>query len=203
MASDMSKIMKQAAESCADKIEREEDKKIKIALDRTMQKVEAKIDEIVQEYMVEAYYKGYSPVEYIRSYQLGKSVKSYTDLFSSGSAMGFNFGVEFDEKKMNHSTYKVKVKWYRKRKKEWVEKTYVVKSKKPNKFKELAILEAFQDGIHPNASIAGMTGTPNGSPLWTNDDNDEPYGCVPEIVEAWVENDGIKNIFLDELNKLY
>lgn len=203
MASDISKIVNNATESCANEIEKDADKKIKIALNKTMQRVEKKVDEIIEEYMVEAYYNGYSPIEYIRSRQLGKSAKSYTDLFTSGSTMGFNFGVEFDEKKMNHSTYKIKARWYRKRKKEWAEQTYTVKSKNYNNAKELAILDAFQNGIHPNAVLAGATSTPNGSPMWINDSNDEPYGCVPAIVEAWVDDGGIRDIFLEELNKLY
>lgn len=200
MASDMSKMLKQAVKSCADEIEREEDKKIKIALSRTMQKVEEKLDEILQEYMVKAYYSGYSPVEYIRSHQLEKAVKSYTESYTSGTTMGFEFGALFDEAEMNHSTYKIKVKWYRKRKKEWVEQTYTITpEKRTRKVNELAILEAFQDGIHPNAVSAGFTSTPNGSPLF----DDNKMGTVPEIIEAWVENGGIQDIFLEELYKLY
>lgn len=200
MASDMSKIVKQAARSCADEIEREEDRKIKIALDKTMVLVEEKLDEILTEYMVAAYYNGYSPVEYIRSLQLGKAVKSYTDPYTSGTTMGFEFGAIFDEKKMNHSTYKIKVRWYRKRKKQWAEQTYTVTPKKrTRKVDELAILESFQDGIHPNAVPAGFTSTPNASPLF----NDDKNGIVPEVIEAWVEDGGIQDIFLEELNKLY
>lgn len=196
MASDMSKMLKRAAESCAD----EEDRKIQIALNKTMVRVEEKLDEILTEYMVQAYYNGYSPIEYVRSFQLGNAVKSYAEKYTHGSTMGFNFGAIFDETKMNHSVYKIRVKWYRKRKKQWVTKEYTVNKKKhKNKAKELAILEAFQEGIHPNAVPAGFTGTPNGSPLF----NDALEGVVPEIVEAWVENGGIKDIFLEELNKLY
>ena len=197
MASDISKKLKQAAESFADEMEREEDKKIQIALKRTMIKVEEKLDDILTEYMVNAYYRGYSPIEYVRSKQLGRAVKPYTEAHNFGTVSGFSFGAIFNENKMNHSTYKIRVKWYRKRKKQWVEKEYQVKKKK--NVNELAILEAFQDGIHPNAVPAGFTSTPNGMPLFDDDMN----GVVPEIIEAWVEGGGIQDIFLEELNKLH
>ena len=194
--SDMSKILKQAAEACADEIENEEDKKIKIALNNTMRIVEEKLDEIIRNSMVEAYYSGYSPIEYIRSYQLKNSVKSYAEPYNSGTASGFTFGAIFDEKKMNHSTYKIKLRWYRKRKKEWKEATYTVTpDKRTREVDELKILESFQYGIHPNAS-GPVT---NAFPLWTDDMD----GAVPELIESWVENGGIADIFLNELNKLY
>ena len=197
MSSDISKNMKQAAESFVGEMEREEDKKIQIALKRTMVKVEEKLDEILTEYMVNAYYRGYNPIEYVRSKQLGNAVKSYTEPHSLGTVSGFSFGAVFDENKMNHSTYKIKVKWYSKRKKQWNEKEYKVKNNK--NVSELAILEAFQDGIHPNAVPAGFTSTPNGTPLFDDDMN----GVVPAIIESWVESGGIQDIFLEELNKLH
>jgi hypothetical protein len=192
----MSKILKQAAEACADEIEKEEDKKIKIALQKTMTRVEEKLSEILTEYMVEAYYAGYDPIEYVRSRQLKNSISTYADEHHVGTVSGFSFGAIFDEKKMNHSTYKIKVRWYRKRKKEWHEETYTVTpDKRTRPVDELKILEAFQDGIHPNAAYAAT----NASPLWT----DDMEGAVPNIIEEWVESGGIANIFLEELNKLY
>ena len=206
MASDMSKMLKRAAESCANEMAKEADNKIQIALKRTMERVENKIDEIVEEYMVNAYYNGYSPVEYIRTYQLGKAVKSYTEPYVGGSMAGFSLGVIFDEDQMNHKNYRIKVKYYNNRKNKWVEKEYPLKGRRKSykhSVDELEILEAFQDGIHPNAVPAGMTSTPNGMPLWKDIGDDEKDGVVPAIIEAWADDDGIKDIFLDELNKLY
>ena len=196
MSSDMSKILKQAAEACANEIEKEEDKKIKIALNNTMRIVEEKLDEIIKNSMVEAYYNGYSPIEYIRSHQLKNAVKSYADPYNFGTRLGFTFGADFDEKKMNHSTYKIKVRWYRKRKKEWHEAIYTVTpDKRTREVDELKILEAFQGGIHPNASYDAT----NAAPLWT----DDMEGEIPRLIESWVDNGGIADIFLNELNKLY
>ena len=200
MASDISKMLKQAAESCAKEIEREEDKKIKIALNNTMVRVEEKLDEILTEYMVNAYYNGYSPTSYVRSFQLGNAVKSYTEAHNLGTVSGFTFGAIFDESKMNHSLLRIRVRYYLKRQKKWVEQEYPLKkSGYTHKANELAILEAFQDGIHPNATPSGMTNTPNGTPLF----NDAQEGAVPDIIESWVENGGIQDIFLQELNNLY
>ena len=198
MASNISKELKSAAESYANEIAKDEDRKIQIALNKTMKQVEEKIDEFLIKYMVEAYYKGYDPIRYRRSFQLGKSVKSYTDLHSSGTSMGFNFGVIFDETKMNHSSYTVKATWYRKKTKQWVSKEYTITPKK-TKVKEAKILSFFQEGIHPNWVPEGFTETPNAMPLFT----DDKEGSVPEIIEAWVDNGGIIDIFLKELNKLH
>lgn len=194
MASGISKALGKAAESYAKEIEQEENKKILTALDKTMKRVEEKLDEFLTEYMVQAYYDGYDQIKYKRSYQLGNAVKSFTNSYSMGSSMGFKFGVVFDESKMDHSSYTIKAKWYRKRKKQWVSKEYTVTPKK-HKPNELKILEFFQEGIHPNA----VSDISNAMPLFT----DDKEGSVPELVEAWVENGGIVDIFLKELEKLH
>lgn len=180
MSSGISNMLKQAAEACAKEMQKEEDKKVKIALQKTANKVEEKLDEILKEDMVEAYYAGYDPLEYIRTHQLGKAVKSYTDLQDSGAVSGFAFGAMFDAGKMNH------------RKKQKRKKVKIQAN-------ESIILENFQDGVHPNAVAGGLTGSPNAIPLFT----DDKEGSVPDIIEEWVDNGGIVDIFLDELSKLH
>ena len=210
MASEMSKVLRRAVDEYTKEIAQEENKKIQIALDNTMKYVEEKVDEYL-EWMANAYYDGYEPVWYIRTGQLKnkgtRPVNPYTEIKTMGSMSSLQFGVIFDETSMNHGSYTVKARWYDKKNKKWKDvkksKTYHVtpgkkKGKKPS---EIAILNFFQEGIHPNAVLEGienMAGLPTPEPLFTNDRE----GAVPDLIEHWVESGALQEIFNNELRKL-
>lgn len=206
----MSRLLKKAIDEYTDEIAKQENNKIEIALDRTMKYVEEKVDEYL-EWMAQSYYDGYEPVWYIRTGQLQKKdtrpVNPYTEINTFGNMSQLSFGVIFDETSMNHSSYTVQARWYDKKNKKWKDvkkrKTYTVtpgkrKGKKPS---ELAILRFYQEGIHPNATFEGienMAGAPTPVPLFT----DDKEGAVPDLIENWVENGGLQEIFNNELRKL-
>lgn len=208
MTSDMSKLLRKAVDEYTDEIAKEENKKIEIALNNTMEIVKEEVDEYL-DWMSRAYYDGYDPIWYIRTMQLQKKstrpVNPYAEIRTSGSMSNLSFGVIFDESTMNHSSYTVKARWYDKKHKKWkdVKKrtSYTVTpgKKKGKAPKESKILEFFQEGIHPNASIEGLTDFITPEPLFTM--NRE--GAVPELIEEWVESGALQKIFNEELKKIY
>lgn len=208
MASEMSKMLKRAIDEYTEKMAEEEDKKIQIALDNTMHRIEEKVDEFL-DIMSAEYYDGYDPLYYIRTMQLQKKetrpVMPYTEINKVGGISDLSFGVIFDEHRMDHSSYTIKARWYDKKKKKWKDvkkrKTYTVTpgkkgGKKPN---EKKIMEFFKDGIHPNAVIEGITDFITPSPLFTSDKE----GHIPDLITEWVEGGELQKIFNEELKKMY
>ena len=207
MASEMSKLLKRAVDEYTEEIAKEENKKIEIALDNTMKRVQEKVDEYL-EWMAQAYYEGYDPVWYVRTHQLqNKSTRPANPcvrITTSGSMSNLSFGVTFDESRMNHGSYTVKARWYDKKNKKWKDvkksKIYNVtpgkkKGKKPS---EIAILKFYQEGIHPNAVLDGITDFPTPEPLFL----DNRQGAVPDLIENWLDSGALQKIFNDELRKL-
>lgn len=207
MSSDMSKLLKRAVNEYTDEIAKEENKKIQIALDRTMRRIQEEVDEYL-EWMSDAYYDGYEPILYERSMQLKRKetrpVNPYAEINVNGNMSNLSFGVVFNERSMDHSSYTVKARWYDKKNKQWKDvkksKTYTVTPGKKGgkKPKEKTILRLFQQGIHPNASLEGITDMPTPMPLFT----DAKRGAVPDMIEQWVESGALQDIFNNELKKL-
>jgi hypothetical protein len=134
-----------------------------------------------------------------------RPVNPYAEINQFGNISRLSFGVIFNEDTMNHGNYQIKARWYDKKKKKWHDvkksKTYTVKAGKkggrgPN---EAKILEYYQDGVHPNWMPEGLTEFPTPSPLLTEDF----MGAIPDVIEQWVNNGGVQNIFNEELKKLY
>lgn len=210
MASKISKLLKEAIDEYSKEIAQEENKNIEIALNNTMKRIEEEVDKYL-EWMARAYYDGYEPVWYVRTGQFKdkttRPVNPYTEITTLGSMSNLSFGVIFDATSMNHKSYTIKARWYDKKNKKWKDvkksKEYTVtpgknKGKKPS---EERILQFYQEGIHPNAVLEGfenMAGAPTPEPLFTN--NKEGY--IPELIEDWVENGGLQEIFNEELRKL-
>ena len=121
--------------------------KVGQALKVAEQKIKVRMQEIIDEYMIDDYYGGYVPKVYIRTYQLGNSVGPYTQLNSSGNVFGLAFGIETDSPfgpcAMHHTRYQTK------------------KSGEPCKHSypasEEDIFENFLAGIHPNVGRAGTS----------------------------------------------
>lgn len=208
MASEMSNLLRRAVNEYTDEIAKKENKNIEIALDRTMDRIKEKVEEYLK-IMSSAYYKGYDPISYIRTMQLQKSatrpVNPSAKITTHGNMTSLSFGVTWDESTMNHSKYTVKARWYDKKRKKWKDvkksKTYTVNvgKKGGSPVDEEAILELFQEGIHPKASLEGMTSFPTPSPLFTEETKE---GYIPDLITEWVESGALQEIFNDELRKL-
>lgn len=208
MSSDMSRMLGRAISEYTDEMAKEENKKIEIALDRTMDRVKEKVEEYLQ-LMSQAYYDGYDPVSYIRTMQLQKSatrpVNPSAKITTHGNMTSLSFGVTWDEETMNHSSYTIKARWYDKKHKKWKDvkkrKTYKVNPGKKggSSVDEGKILNFFQEGIHPNFSLEGITSDPTPIPLFTEDTK---KGYIPDLITEWVESGALQEIFNDELRKL-
>lgn len=133
-------------------------KQVAQALKRAEQKVKVRMQEIIQEYMLDNYYNGYTPKMYVRIYQLQKSVGPYTELKDFNNIFALGFGIEDDEpygySAMDHSKYQIKVTYQRKKKSGVWEKTYEYEDDNVN---EEYIFENFLAGIHPNVGPAGTS----------------------------------------------
>ena len=209
MASEMSKMLRKAVDHYTDQMAQEENKRIEIALDKTMDKIKEKVEEYLQ-VMSRAYYKGYDPISYIRTMQLQRPetrpVNPNARIKTSGDISTLTFGVTWDESTMNHSSYSIKARWYDKKNKKWKDvkktKTYTVTpgKRKPGSVpKEEKILEFFQEGIHPNAVWEGITGFATPMPLFTEDKE----GYIPDLIDEWLDTGELQEIFNNELRKLF
>lgn len=127
-------------------------KQVAQALKRAEQEIRVKMQEIIQEYMLDDYYQGYTPKLYVRIYQLEKSVGPYTELKEAGNTFGLAFGIDTDDPygpgAMDHS--ELTVRYSRKKRDDPWKKTY----DKTGKVDEEEIFENFLAGIHPNVGQA-------------------------------------------------
>lgn len=130
----------------------EQDKKrIKEAFKLIKKEVKNEIEMIIQRDMIENYYNGYDPLEYVRTFQLPKSVAPLILDNSTDNDLQFSFGIKLTPPKgasaMSHNTLTLRVKGR--------EYTY------DNEFvDEKTIFTNFLTGVHPNASHKGFTSTP-------------------------------------------
>ena len=123
------------------------------ALQRAEKIIRVRMQEIIQEDMLDDYYNGYTPKLYVRIYQLEKSVGPYTKLTDIGNNFNLSFGIDVDPpygpSAMDHSV--LTLHYTRKHGSEWV-KSY----DKPDVDEE-KIFANFLEGIHPNVGRAGTS----------------------------------------------
>ena len=179
----MSSPLSDALEAMVNKEFEEREKKIKnrmeVAMDNTEARTKDKIQEIIDEDAVAAYYGGYSPIMYVRIGQLGNSIKPVILSVRGGGTIGFDFGASFDVGAMDHSVLTI-----RNRK----GKTYTYSGHNADEGK---ILENFRAGEHPN------TGVHQGA-IW----QDGMIGSAAEELKTWVKAGNIRKIFREEIQKL-
>lgn len=127
------------------------------ALKIAEQKIKVRMQEIIQEDMLDDYYNGYVPKLYVRTYQLEKSVGPYSKLTDFGTGFNLSFGIDVDPpygpNAMNHNGEGVLTLHYiRKKDGMACEKSY-------DKFDadEEKIFNNFLEGIHPNVGRANTS----------------------------------------------
>lgn len=141
-----------------DDIVNEYRKQVGQALKRAEQKIKVRMQEIIQEDMLDDYYGGYTPKLYVRTYQLEKSVGPYTQLTDFDTGFNLSFGIDIDPpygpSAMDHSI--LTLRYVRKNNSEPWEKTYD-KSGSKYPVKEEEIFNNFLEGIHPNVGRANTS----------------------------------------------
>ena len=172
---------------------KEINKNLKIALDRTMAKAEDRLNEIIKEKAIQNFYEGYYPTSvYVRTNQLPKAIKAYTEDTSTGDTFKFTYGPILDESTMDHSNYSINVTYAKGKGKHkmFVTKTYNVKLK--NKPDEEKIMEmTLGEGYHPSVGTAGTI-----APIY--DKSNE--GILADAFEKFMKE--IPGIFNAEMDKL-
>ena len=140
-----------------DDIVNEYRKQVGQALKRAEQKIRVRMQEIIQQDMLDDYYGGYTPKLYVRTYQLEKSVGPYTKLTDFNTGFNLSFGIDIDPpygpSAMNHNGEGVLTLRYVRKKSGTVwEKSY-------DKFDadEEDIFNNFLEGIHPNVGRANTS----------------------------------------------
>lgn len=138
-----------------DKIVEEYREQVRKALKVAEQKIRIKMQEIIQEYMLDDYYNGYTPKMYVRINQLQNSVGPYTELKEQNNAFAIGFGIEtgdpYGPDAMDHSLLILNVQYKRKKSSGTWESTYTYDN---NYVDEKIIFENFLAGIHPNVGNA-------------------------------------------------
>lgn len=182
---------------------KEIDKKMEVAFQRTMKRIEAELFEVMKEVTVRNFYGGYSPIVYQRTGQLKNAISLEVDDMSHGNIMSFNVSPMYDESTMDHSVYQVKAV-YKHRKKD--KKTGKIKyTGKTSTYKYTVALKKKPDeeqimemtlgaGYHPRVGTAGTI-----APIWLDDDEDT--GVLFDSLEKYV-NENASKIFNEEYNKL-
>lgn len=179
------------------------DKKMEVAFQRTMKRIEAELFEVMKEATVKNFYGGYSPVVYQRTNQLHKAISLEVADISHGNIMSFNVIPEYDESDMDHSVYQVKAIYKHRKKDKRTGKTkltgktstykYTVKlQKKPDEEKIMEM--TLGAGYHPMVGTAGTD-----APIWLDDEDDT--GVLFDSLEKYV-NENASRIFNEEYDKL-
>lgn len=166
------------------------ERSISNAMTRTMRIAEKKVKALGQEYFIRNYYQGYKPISYIRTYQLKKAFSQYSTITSDISpTFSFEFGPEFDEGAMNHSTHSARITIKVKGKRKTITKSRKITSSK-SKPNETLILENALAGIHPGVGTAGTK-----APIFTASQT----GVLADEIEKFL--DELEVIFENELRK--
>lgn len=201
MASNIDREFKRAMEEAMNEV----DKKMDIAFQRTMKRIEKELFDVMKKVTVQNFYMGYSPTVYQRTYQLHKAISLEVADSSHGNIMSFNVMPEYDESGMDHSVYKVRAT-YKHRKKDKITgkyketgKTstyeYTVRLKGDKKPDEEKIMEmTLGSGYHPMVGTAGTD-----APIWLNDENDT--GILFDSIEDYMQKNASR-IFSEEYDKL-
>lgn len=136
-------------------------KQVWAALQRVEKIVKVRMQEIIQEDMLDDYYNGYTPKLYVRIYQLEKSVGPYVKLTDIGNNFNLAFGIDVDPpygpSAMQHSGEGIlTLRYTRKTSSEPWQKSYDKIVEDKEKFEKI-IFENFLEGIHPNVGRAGTS----------------------------------------------
>lgn len=199
MASNIEREFERVFEEAMNEI----DKKMEIAFQRTIKRMEKELFEVMKEVTVKNFYRGYSPVVYQRTYQLNKAISLEVDDISHGNIMSFNVSPMYDESDMDHSVYQVNAIYKHRKKDKRTGKTkftgktstykYTVRlKKKPNEEKIMEM--TLGEGYHPRIGTAGTD-----APIWLDDEDDT--GVLFDALEDYVNKNASK-IFNEEYDKL-
>lgn len=178
--------------------------RLRLAMDRAMKKAQADIQEIIDKHMVDDYYTGYTPIYYVRSWQLRdkKPVAPWVPLIEENGGYAMSVGIETEEPPqgptaMNHSKYTIWVK-YKLKNGKVVKKKYDVPGKNPRKNKQIQntgeqnigleekIMKNFLRGVHPRV---GRQGTHHIEKV------------VAKMLDDYIDNK-LEKIILSELRKV-
>lgn len=132
-------------------------KQVEKALRRAEQRIKVRMQDIINEYMLDNYYNGYRPKMYVRIFELQKSVGPYTKFSNNNNVFSIAFGIEDEESPygfsaMDHSHYQIKITYQRKKKPGVWERLYDYVDEDVD---EEEIFDNFLAGIHPNVGRAG------------------------------------------------
>ena len=193
MSSPLSDALENAVNNKIEELKERQKNRIEIAMERTEERVKDKIGHMIKEGLDE-YYEGYSPYMYVRTNQLkdSGSVSAKTKQFKKNGIIGFQYGAIFDESKMDHSVYMLNI--IHKHKKDsgvWQRQYKYIDEDVDEKM----ILDNFRFGEHPNTGV-------NQGLFWQMESEGERAGKIPDAITEWKKSGAIKEIFLNELQKL-
>lgn len=200
----MASMIEREFERAFDEAMKEIDKKMEIAFQRTMKRMEAELFDVMQEATVKNYYRGYYPHVYIRTNQLYKAISLEVNDISHGNIMSFDVSPEYDESDMDHSVYQINATYKHRKKNKRTGKTEftgkvstykcTVKLNKKKPDEEKIMEMTLGAGYHPKVGTAGTQ-----APIWLDDDDDT--GILFDALEKYV-NENANRIFNEEYNKL-
>ena len=191
MASGVASAMEKAMEEAMKEI----DRKMEIAFQRAMKRIEPELFKVMKETSVENYYNGYFPHVYIRKNELPKAISLRLEDTSYGNMFSFDVLPKYDESGMDHREYDIIATYKHKKNKKFTGEvsTYKCHVKLKNKPDEEEIMETTLGyGWHPRVGFAGTD-----APIWTEDDD----GVLLDALLDYV-NKNFKRIFNEEYDKL-
>lgn len=193
MASSVAKGFEQAFQDIMDDI----DRKIEKAFYKAMERIEKELQELMDKETFINFYEGYTPYIYVRTDQLKDAVS--LSVKDQSNADNFSFKVDpfYDERTMDHSTYKIHTTYQpRKNKKAYgprkiYKKTTTVRLKtKPDEEKIMEM--TLGEGYHPAVGTARTR-----APIWTMEDE----GVFIDSMIKYLQ-DNVQRIFNEEYSKL-
>lgn len=174
------------------------DRKMGLAFQRTMKRMEPELLEVMQDATYRNYYRGYFPHVYIRTNQLKTAVKLSTENISNNDVFSFKVIPEYDETGMNHREYDIIATYKHKKNKKFTGKVsthkYHVKLKKKPDEEELMEL-TLGEGYHPKVGTAGTT-----APIWIGEDDDSE-GYLFDMLGDYIQ-ENFDKYFNEEYDKL-
>ena len=174
------------------------DKKMGIAFQRTMKRMEPELLEVMKDATYRNYYNGYFPHVYIRTNQLKTAVKLSTKDISNNDVFSFSIIPEYDESNMDHSEYDIIATYKHKKNKKFTGKvsTYKCHVKLKNKPDEEEILETTLGyGWHPRVGFADTD-----NPIWIGE-GDDAEGHLFDMLGDYIQKNFDK-YFNEEYDKL-
>ena len=198
MSSPLSDALNKAVNKKVEEFEEKSKNKFEIALEKTEERVRQKVDEILERDGLDFYYSGYKPHMYVRTNQLRDSgaVSAKTESFNKNGMMGFSYGAVFNEDLMDHSVYELHMVYKHKKDGGKWERNYTYYD---DDVDEKKILDNFRFGLHP----LGVPGAYiDQGIIWKTEEEGGREGRVVDKIKKWKQSGAIKDIFLEELQKL-